>query len=178
MRRTATFLAWTIVCGGLAAACGCSDDPTKGYTLKSQYVEGIKTVAVPIWHRGRDVYRRDLEFHLTEAIIKRLELDTPYKVTDKSRADTELRGTIDLIPQRVLSYNPDTGRSREMEVTLTVSFTWTDLRSGKVLAQRRDLRQAGTYIPPVPFGEDFFQGSEDVVDKLARRIVEHMEADW
>lgn len=115
---------------------------------------------------------------LTEAVVKRLELDTQYKVTDKSRADTELRGTIDRVSQRVLSFNPDSGLPREKELTVTVSFTWTDLRSGKVLAQRRSFRQAGTYIPPQPFGEDFFQGSEDVVNKLAKRIVEQMETDW
>jgi hypothetical protein len=176
MKRIATIGTWLFVAAALAAVCGCSQDPTKGYTTQSQYVEDVKTVAVPMWLRGKNVYRQGLEMRLTEAIVKRLEMDTPYKVTDKSRADTELRGTIDLIPQRVLSYNPDTGRSREMEVTLTVSFTWTDLRSGKVLAQRRDLRQAATYIPPL--SEDFFHGSEDAINRLARRVVEHMEADW
>ncbi|HUT01766.1 MAG TPA: LPS assembly lipoprotein LptE [Phycisphaerae bacterium] len=177
MKSTATVTAGALVLGMLLAA-GCSSDPTKGYTLKSQYPEGIKTVTVPIWHRGKKVYRRGLEMRLTESVVKRLELDTPYKVTDKSRADTELRGTIDLVSQRVLSFNPDSGLPREREITVAVSFTWTDLRNGKVLARRTNFRQAGTYISPAPFGEDFFQGSEDVVNKLAQRIVEQMEADW
>jgi len=178
MKNIATVIARALAAGVLLGGAGCSNDPTKGYTLKSQYVEGVKTVSVPIWHRGKEVYRRGLEMRLTEAVIKRLELDTPYKVTDKSRADTELRGTIDRISQRVLSFNPDSGLPREKELTVTVSFTWTDLRTGKVLAQRKGFREAGAYVPPQPFGEDFFQGSEDVVNKLARRIVEQMEADW
>ena len=178
MKRIATVALWTALAVALCDACGCSSDPRAGYTTKSQYVEGIKTVAVPIWRRGKKVYRRGLEMRLTEAIIKRMELDTPYKVTDKSRADTEIRGSIDLVSQRVLSFNPDSGMPREKEITMTVSFTWTDLRNGKVIAERRNFRQTGTYIPPAPLGEDFFQGSEDVVNRLAKRIVEQMEADW
>jgi len=164
-----------------ASAClggCCSDDPTKGYTLASQYDTGIKTVSVPIFTRGKNVYRREVEMRLTEAVIKRIELDTPYKVVDKGRADTELRGTLDRVSQRVLSFNPDDGLPRETEVTLTASISWVDLRSGKVIKQVSNLRQAGVYIPPSPLSEDFFQASEDAVNRLARRIVEQMESDW
>ena len=168
---------------GLLLACvlltgGCSEDPTKGYTLKSQFPEDVRTVHVPIWHRGRNVYRRGLEMRLTEALIKRLELDTPYKVTDKDRAHTELTGTIDTISQRVMSFNPDSGLPREKEITLIVSFSWVDLRNGRDIVRRRNFRQAGTYIPPQPLSEDFFLGSEDVINRLAQRIVEQMAAEW
>lgn len=164
-----------------AAACltgGCSSDPTKGYSLASQYDAGIKTVSVPVFVRGKHVYRREIEMRLTEAVIKKIELNTPYKVVDKGRADTELRGTLDLVAQRVLSFNPDDGLPRETEITLTASITWVDLRSGKVIRQVENLRQAGVYIPPSPLGEDFFQGNEDAVNRLAQRIVEQMESDW
>ncbi|MCD6303667.1 MAG: hypothetical protein J7M21_01750 [Planctomycetes bacterium] len=178
MKTTTTFGMLAAYLAVTWLLCGCDSDPAKGYTTASQYPAGIKTVAVPIWHRGRDVYRRGLEMRLTEAIVKRIELDTPYKVTEKSRADTELVGTIDQVSQRVLSFNPDTGLPREKEITLTVSFTWTDLRNGKVLVRRRNFRESAAYIPPAPLGEDFFQGSEDVINRLARRIVQQMEADW
>jgi outer membrane lipopolysaccharide assembly protein LptE/RlpB len=178
MSKTAMRIACLVVAGTMLAACGCASDPTQGYTTKSQYLTNVRTVAVPIWTRGKEVYRRELEFQLTEALVKRLELSTPYKVVDKARADTELRGTIDNVSQRVLSFNPDTGDPREKEITYTVSFTWTDLRSGKVLVKRKGFHQAGSYIPPTPFGEDFYQGSEDVVNKLAQRIVEQLAAEW
>lgn len=161
-----------------AISAGCSTDPTKGYTLASQYDSGIKTVYVPIFTRGRDVFRRDIEQRLTEAVVKKIELNTPFKVVDKGRADTELKGSLDLVSQRVLSFNPDTGLPRETEITMTVSFTWTDLRSGKVIRQMTNLRQSGVYIPPSPLNEDFFQGSEDAVNRLAQRIVEQMASDW
>ena len=166
-----------MVCAALLCAAGCSNDPSAGYTLRSQYVQDVRSVFVPIWHRGREVYRRGVEFRLTESIIKRIQLDTTYTVTEKDRADTELRGTIERISQMPLSYNPDTGRQREEEITMRITFSWTDLASGRVLASRT-IEETGAYIPASPFGEDFFQGSEDVINKLARRVVEEMEADW
>jgi len=162
----------------LVIVAGCSTDPHAGYTTASQFPTNVRTIAVPIWQRGTDVYRRGLEDRLTEAVVKRIELDTPYKVTDKSRADTLLTGTIKQVRQRVISSNPDTGAAREMELTITVAFTWTDLRDGTVLVQKKKLSVTGNYITECGFSEDFFQGSEDVVNKLAKRIVEHMESPW
>ncbi len=158
--------------------CGCTSDPTAGYTTTSQYRTGIKTVAVPIWTRGRHIYRRDLETQLTEAIVKRIELDTPYKVTTKAKADTQLRGSIDAVAQRVLSRNPNSGLAREIQVTFTVSFVWDDLRTGQRLTERENFTVAATYIPEEPLSESFLVGSEDLVNRLAKRIVEQMEQPW
>jgi len=162
----------------LAGLGGCSTDPSAGYSLQSQYKTGIKSVAVPVWTVGQDVYRRGVEDRLTEALVKRIEMDTPYKVTTPARADTELTGTIKSIEQKVLSYVPATGGSRELELTFRVSFTWKDLRTGEILLDVADLRAAGAYSRTGPLETDFYQGSEKVINELARRIVEHMEADW
>jgi hypothetical protein len=159
-------------------AAGCSDDPAAGYTFESPHPAGIRSVAVPIWQRGKDVYRRGLEDRLTEAIRKQILLDTPYRVTGRDRADTLLTGTIDEVIQRTLSTNVDTGRPGETELTLVLSFQWTDLRSGKNLRQRKNFRVTTTYLPSRPFSEDFFQGSEDAFNRAARRVVESMERDW
>ena len=40
-----------------ALAAGCSQDPTQGYTLQSQYRPDIRTVAVDVFTRGKDIYR-------------------------------------------------------------------------------------------------------------------------
>lgn len=157
---------------------GCTNDPTQGYTMKDQYRSGIKTVSVPMWTRGKHVYRRGLEMRLTHALDRQIELDTRYKVTTRSRADTELSGSIDKIEQRILSINPDTGRPREQEITFYVSFKWTDLRSGKIILKKSNFRVARVYLPSAPLGEDFFQGSEDAINELAERIVEQMEDEW
>ena len=160
------------------AAGGCNTDPTKGYTLKNQYREGINTVAVNIFTRGQSVYRRELEMRLTEAIVKRISLDTPYKIAKKARADTLLSGTIEEISQRSMSYDSKTGMPREKELIVVISLHWVDLRSGDVLVKDKDLRAHGIYVTASPLSEDFFQGSEDALNRLAKRVVEKMEADW
>jgi hypothetical protein len=167
-----------LLCGLLPLAEGCSEDPHEAYSVTDQYRGGICSVCVPVWTRGKDVYRRGLEMRLTEAIVKRVQLDTPYTVIPKQRADTILNGNIDEIEQRVLSFNPDTGEPRELEITLVITFTWTDLRDGKVLAEARRMRISGNYVVARPFNEDFFQGSEDAINRAARQIVEKMEAPW
>ncbi|MCE5327055.1 MAG: LPS assembly lipoprotein LptE [Planctomycetaceae bacterium] len=156
-------------------AAGCTGT---GYTMEDQYRPGIKTVAVPVWSRGKDVYRREVEFRMTEAVIKQIELETPYKVVNKLRADTQLTGRIDAISQQVLSYDSKTGAAREIELVITMSFVWTDLRSGKELARNNALSVSGTYIPLSPYTEDFYQGSETVLNKAARMVVEHMAEPW
>ena len=155
----------------LVGASGC------GYQSGGLYRRGIRTVAVPIWTRGEDIYRRGLEMRLTEAIIKRIEM-TPYKVTKRSRADTLLTGTIETISNQTLSKDPDTDQAREIQTTFTISFQWEDLRNGNILAYQEDYSFAGVYLPDTNYDEDFFRGSEDLIDKLAERIVEHMESPW
>jgi hypothetical protein len=149
-----------------------------GYTTESLWPENVDSVAVPAWQRGRDIYRRGVEMRITEAVVKHIETKTPYKVLERGDADTELSGTVERIVQTVMSYNPDTGRPREIEMTVYASFTWKDLRTGRILLRRQNYPVSGTYITHEPFGRDFFQGSEGVIDDLARRVVEQMQHGW
>lgn len=178
MKHIAFALLTAALLAALMPTAGCSADPTKGYSWDPPFRKDIRSVAVPIWTVGKDVYRRGLEFSLTEAIKKQIPLQTPYNISDKSRADTLLVGRIESVTQRALSYNPDTGYPREMEITVTVSFTWTDLRSGhggKDLAKRGFFRATDTYLPSPPFNEDFFWGDASLMNRLAMHIVEQME---
>jgi len=162
----------------IVSVAGCSDDYNTGYTMQPPFRDDIKTVAVPIWSRGQGVYRRDLEMALTEAIAKRIEGYTPYKVTVGARADTLLEGTIEEVIQTPLSLNPDTGRPREQTITMLVSFRWTDLRShagGATIVERKNFRASATYLPSSPLNQTFFSGKEDLFNRLADLIVQQME---
>jgi len=172
VKRAVSRIGWIVAFLVAAALTGC------GYTTQPLHPQDVTSVNVPVWTLSKNVYRCGLEMRLTEALQKRISQDTRYKIADKGSADTQLTGTIEKISQRVLSGNPDTGRPRETEITITVSFKWTDLRSGKERVEVPTFRVAGTYIPHRPFGEDFFKGSEGVIDKLARRIVEQLESEW
>ena len=162
----------------LAALAGCAADGVGGYSTASLYPAGIETVAVPIWTRDANVFRRDLEFRLTEAVIKRIEGDTPYRVAPRAEADTLLTGRIVEVAQQALSVNPDTGRPRQLQVQIIVAYTWTDLRTGRELATVARLASAGVYTLSDPFDEDFFLGSTAAIDEVALRVVESMEQPW
>ena len=164
----------------LAGAGGC------GYTTQSLFPTEYRTIAIPTWQRGREVYRREWEFLLTEAIVKEVANRTPYKVVDRKHADTLLTGKIIRISRQMLSRNPDTGLAREEEITIEVAFEWTNLRTGEVIKKVDRLPVSGTHVaeqggnlPTDPdVGTDFFRGAEGVVDRAARIIVEHLESPW
>ncbi len=170
--RIAIVLMALTVCG----ISGCNTDPTVGYTTRDQYRQGIRTIYVPMWNRNKDVYRRKLEFRISEAVVKEIGASTRYRISEESRADTILTGEVVKVVRDVMAFNPDTGDPLEKEIIITFAFQWTDLRSGEVLAENAALEVTATYIPDL--GTDFFQGSQDLVDKAARRVVEHMEAEW
>jgi len=149
-----------------------------GYTTDSPFPDDVRTVSVPIFHRGRGVFRRDVEFELTEALQKRLQLDTPYRLASRDEADTELTGEIHSIEQQILYWNTNTGVPREIAVTFVVSFQWKDLRTGEIRARRDNMRVMVTRISDSPFNQTFFQSQEEMVNQLAKRIVEHLEFEW
>lgn len=166
--------AWGTVVALLGA--GCQDvDPTVGYSSQSLYRSDIRTVRVPIF-QSRD-FRRDLEFRLTEAIIKQIESATPYKVVDdRSRADTELTGEVHQVSQSVLANEYNTDLPQELHLVMSVSLAWKDLRSGELLVRRDRFQQSAEYLPLA--GESFQQGSQIAIDRIAATIVEQLEADW
>lgn len=159
---------------GLCLACctaGC------GYSVGhgEMFADNIRTVHVPIF-QNKD-FRRGLEFQLTEALVKAIELRTPYKTTsDKKRADTVLTGEIKEVRQGTLGLDFKTHRPREMEATVIASFRWKDLRTGKILVDMPLITQSVDYIQPV--GENFYEASQHAMNDLAERIVEKMEKPW
>ncbi len=164
------------LCGLVVAFAGCNGDPMLGYSLDTMYRDDVSSVYVPMFIRGSDVYRQGEEYRLTEAVIKQIQADTPYRISDRDRADTLLTGELVSITRTVLATNRDTGNPIEQEIIVRVAFTWTNLDTGEVLADVRGLDVAMTYAPDL--NEDFFQGSQDVYERAARRIVEYMETPW
>ncbi len=166
---------------GLAAVAGggrggCASDPTRGYAFAESYDESIRTVAVPNW--GNDTFARGLELTLTDAIIKRLQRHTPYRVVSTDRADTTLSGTITEARLARLSDDPQTGLAQEQVYELTVRFSWVDNRTGETRVLREQFSAAGVFAPARGAGERIEVGQRDAIDELARDIVESLRAAW
>jgi len=144
------------------------------YSTKRPFRTDIRTVHVEMLH-SKD-FRRELEFRLTEALIKRIELDTPYRIDEKRTANAELTGEILAVRNQTFGQDISTGRPREIGSTVVVRFRFQDLRSGDILVERPRFVYQTSYIPPV--GETFSDGMTRAMDGLAEQIVETMETDW
>lgn len=145
-----------------------------GYSSGAVFRDDIKTVHVEIFDSHE--FRRNLEFLLTEAVMKRIGAETPYRVVDKSKADTILKG--ELLEVRQSAYAPDflTKQPRDTQMTMVVRMQWKDLRSGKILADFPLLLQSIDYLPPAGESEAFAE--QKAVDRMADRIVSAMYGDW
>ena len=130
----------------LLPACGQDRNFTiLGYTTRPNYDTSIRTVRVPIFKNN--TLRRGLEFDLTRAVVREIELKTPYKVVSANcDADTELTGTIFSYNKNILNRN-QLNEVREAETTLAVELVWKDLRTGEILTRPR----RGETTPAAPF---------------------------
>ncbi len=122
-----------------ALLVGCA-----GYRMgtRTLYRQDIRTVHVPIIRS--ESFRPDIGVRLTEAVQKRIEDRTPYKIADETTADSTLVCRINFDTKRVLT-ETRTDEPRDLRVTLASEVNWTD-RLGNVLMQNR-------FLPP---GETLF----------------------
>ena len=147
-----------------------------GYSHTVMFPPHVRTVAVPIF--DNQSFYQGLEFDLTEALIKEIELQTPYKVTSASRADTILQGQIVAVRQTRLSRRNTGGVPQELEMRITANFEWKDLHTGHMLRRRDGFQAVGRYIPAQPVAESLQVGQHEAVQRLVRQIVSVMATDW
>lgn len=152
----------------LGLATGCS------YSTQRPFRDDIRTIHVEMFHSKE--FRRELEFRLTEAIVKRMEMDTPYRIAPRRTADALMTGEVLAVKNRTFGDDFDTDLPREIGSTVEVRFRITDLRTGEILVERPRFAFQTAYIPPV--GETFSQGMTRAMDGLAEGIVESMESAW
>jgi hypothetical protein len=160
----------------IVAAGGCASDPAEGYSARSIYPETVQTVAVPIFENATFV--RDVEFELTDALIKEIERRTPYKVSSRARADSILSGRIVRVDLDQISKSRLSGLGEEVIIAVTIDFEWKDLRTNQRLVERRAFTAGSLFVPSRPTGERIELGQFSVVQELAGDIVNEMQAGW
>lgn len=140
----------------------------------------IRTVYVPIFQSSS--FRRQLGERLTEAVVKRIERTTPYKVVHTPNADSVLTGRIVSDTKRIITEDAfDEGR--DVEVALRVEVSWTD-RAGRLigdgfaqpLAPVLFIGGTGHFVPEA--GQSLATAQRNAIDRLAKQIVEQMEMPW
>jgi len=158
------------LCFGL---CGCAG--TAGYSNESLYPDDISSVCLEMF--DNQSFRRGVEFELSDALAKRIEVDTPYKiVSDSDRADSVISGQIVSIGEMALSTDPDIGTILEKEVQLRAVVNWKNRNAGQLLVDNFSVSASASYSTYQH--QDFKYASTLAANNLARKIVELMERKW
>jgi hypothetical protein len=175
--HTLSRLALVLIAGLVAGGCGYANSITNaasGYTNNSLHRQDVRTVAVPIF--ASKSFVRGVEFQLTTAIVQQIESTTPYKVVPAERADTILEGQIVDIGVSTVSNDSRAAIPQEQLYRISVNFVWKDLRTGRVMVERRNFEQTSTFYPTLAEGR--WAGSQQAAEQLARGIVQELQADW
>jgi hypothetical protein len=134
----------------------------------------IQTVYVEIFET--DTYRKFLGQRLTEAVVKEIELSTPLRITERGLAHSILSGRLVRERKRVISetVNDD---PRALQIDYVLEVTWTD-PAGNPLMNRQTLRldRSIDFIPEG--GQSLVTAEQELINRLARQIVQQLEMDW
>jgi hypothetical protein len=138
----------------------------------SLYAPDVTTVYVPMIES--DSYRRDLGERLTEAVVKEIELKTPYKVVGSPDADS-------ILSARLINAFDD---PRLSEVELLAEVTWLNRRRLPIYPPQTmavppelvAISQSTNLIPEV--GQSVATSQQQAIERLAQQIVSTMEAPW
>ena len=155
------------------ALTGCAG--MLGYSGESIFPQDVESVRVEMF--DNDTFRRGTEYELTDALAKRIESDTPYKiVTSEDRADTVISGRIISMGESALSMERELGTVLERELLIIAMVDWKNLKTGELLIERETVSVSATYTSLQ--NQDFQYASNLAANKLAVKIVELMETEW
>jgi hypothetical protein len=145
------------------------------YSNESLFPEEVGGVYVEMF--DNQSFWRGVEYELTDALAKRIEAETPYKiVSSRDRADTVISGQLLSIGQSLLSLERERGVALEKEAGLQAVVNWKDLRTGELLIDNRRVSASASYSDLQ--NQSFNYASRLAANNLAQRIVEIMEKEW
>ncbi|MCA9178339.1 MAG: hypothetical protein KDB14_27955 [Planctomycetales bacterium] len=163
----------------LSVACaGCAGYQVGADTL---FRKDVRTVHVPIFQS--DSLRRHLGERLTEAVTRKIDSMSAYRLAAANEADSVLSGRILYDRKAVIAENRfDTPRA--LEAKLVVQIEWLD-RNGLPLTQLNSvvipdslvsIAHAENFIPEP--GQSLETAHQKAIERLADEIVSQMEARW
>lgn len=100
---------------------------------------------------------------------------TQLKIAEKEKADTLLEGEIvDFTEQTMIVDSND--NIVESRIYIAVNFVWKDLRTGRILAEEKEVTTPAEFI--VERGETIETAQNESYTDLAERIVDMMNERW
>jgi hypothetical protein len=151
--------------------CGSST----GYSNASLFPDDIESVYVEMFDNSS--FRRGTEYTFSNALAKRIETETPYKiVSNRDRADSVVSGRLVTVGESILTVERELGRALEKEVVLTAVVNWKSLKTGRLMINSRTVTAAASYSEFQD--QDFTYASAVAANKLAQNVVQLMEHQW
>ncbi len=164
-----------ILCSCLLSLSFCGCGGLAGYSNESLFPKNIESVRLEMF--DNQTFRRGVEYELSDALAKRIEVDTPYKiVTDADRADTVIGGQIMRIEELALSVDRELGTVLESELQLRAVVHWKNIKTGELMIDHQPVSASASYSSLQM--QDFKYASNLAANNLARKIVELMEESW
>ncbi len=159
-------------------ASGCA---SYQFGSRSIFREDVRTVYVPV--ARNDTFRHDLGPRLTEAVIRQIELRTPYKVTGDPAADSTLHIRLTHETKQVLT-RAATNEPRALDAVASAVISWTDRRGEPILQNQQvieaslatEMTQGSRFVPEA--GQSIETALQATIDDLADQIVSQMELRW
>ena len=162
-----------LIAAAYLGLCGCAE--ISGYSNESLFPQEVDSICLEMF--DNQTFRRGAEYELSDALSKRIEVETPYKiVSSRDRADTVISGRIVSIAELALSIERETGRVLEKEVEIHAIVNWKNLKTGELLIDNESVSASASYSEYQK--QNFKYASTLAANNLARKIVEQMETKW
>ncbi len=167
----------TIGCGVVVSlwVTGCSGFDLSSYSDESLYPKQLSSVYVEMFDSAS--LRRGHEYILTDAVAKRIEAQTPYKiVSNRNRADTVLSGQISTAGEAVLASEQQTGQPLEKQFEMSAVISWKNQKTGELLIDSESASASASFSTFQNQGNEY--ALRLAANRLAERIVEMMQTNW
>ena len=161
----------TLFCFALGGCLGYHIGPVKPY-----YLRDVHTIAVPTFKNHTLVPRIDVL--VTDTVIKQLQQDGTYQITNGDKADATLTGEISRITRApARSVRGNVLATTEFALWLVVKFSLTG-RDGKQLVPPNDVIGTTTFFVSSDVTSDERQALPLATEDLANRLVTQISEGW
>ena len=174
-RRTITHYLVALLAGAstVGLLTGCAR--LAGYSNETLYPDDVDNVRLEMFDNRS--FRRGIEYVLSDALAKRIEVETPYKiVSSRDRSDSVISGQLVAVSESILTIEREVARPLEKEVALTAAVNWKNLNTGRMMINNETVTASASYSEFL--NQDFTYASTLAANKLAQKIVELMENKW
>lgn len=159
-------LAILIIFAALGSGAGC------GYRVagqRSQFLPpSIRTIAVPAFQNDTLTFK--IEQNLTAAVVHELLTRTRYRVQSSAEgSDATLRGTVKSIYSSPVLFSPQSGRTTEVLLTVSLSVHLISNATGKSLFDAEDW----VYREPYQVSQDpatYFGENQPALERLSHQV--------